>query len=268
MLTLESLRATLLRQQPNELDSRNGEELLQALQEQGLEEDLLTLLQEGGVTEETIPQFLYDMRKNCKRNTCLMRRTVRTCGVFAIHASTTSGPLTALRLNGNVSWRSWRNTFALSKNPSPPNIGTRRRTSSDATTPGCEELSPLNGGPVPLESKNRRRARNQKLIVLAVAHQLSSELALAIGKSVPPVGVDVAHMKLPFESCVLMLPKGTLVHPTDGDVGFIAYSRLEAKTRRISLLNSCPYFSFRQGMNVLIACMGQPTLLHWDLPLQ
>jgi hypothetical protein len=48
----------------------------------------------------------------------------------------------------------------------------------------------------------------------------------AIKHTFPRGNLDWTTMVLPHASMVMMVPRGTLVHPTEGDVRFIAYSRI------------------------------------------
>lgn len=54
---------------------------------------------------------------------------------------------------------------------------------------------------------------------------ITEEMALAIRQTTPPVDLDWPTIKLPFPAMVFMLPRGTLSHPTDGEVRFVAYAR-------------------------------------------
>jgi hypothetical protein len=53
----------------------------------------------------------------------------------------------------------------------------------------------------------------------------SETLRQIILKATPPTNLNWTTVALPFPAMVLMLPKGALLHPNEGDVRFIAYSR-------------------------------------------
>jgi hypothetical protein len=55
---------------------------------------------------------------------------------------------------------------------------------------------------------------------------LSPSIVEAILHTRPPANLDWTTMALPHAAMVLMLPRGTIVHPTEGDVRFIAYNRV------------------------------------------
>jgi hypothetical protein len=54
---------------------------------------------------------------------------------------------------------------------------------------------------------------------------ISREMADAIRETKPPIDLDWTTMQLPFPAMIFMLPKGSLVHPTLGDVQFMTYCR-------------------------------------------
>jgi hypothetical protein len=97
---------------------------------------------------------------------------------------------------------------------------------------------------------------------------LSSDMALAIQQTIPPQEFNWYEMPFPFEGGVIMLPKGSLVHPTEGDVAFVTWSRFKSKAAYESLLiPGTPYGSFHGGMTFLLLTMGGQHLMHWNLPL-
>jgi hypothetical protein len=55
---------------------------------------------------------------------------------------------------------------------------------------------------------------------------LSPIIVETIKHTFPRGNLDWTTMVLPHASMVMMVPRGTLVHPTEGDVPFIAYSRI------------------------------------------
>jgi hypothetical protein len=96
---------------------------------------------------------------------------------------------------------------------------------------------------------------------------LSEDIAQAIRKTVPPQAIEWYDMPLPFEAGCFMLPKGSLVHPTEGDVVFVAYARFKTGERLISnLVKGMPYGSENGGMT-LIALTLDGHLIHWNIPL-
>jgi hypothetical protein len=97
---------------------------------------------------------------------------------------------------------------------------------------------------------------------------LSKDIATAIEKTVPPGDIEWYSMPFPFEAAVFMMPKGSLVHPTEGDIGFIAYVRLRAGEERPSkLIPGRTFGSTNGGMTFLALTMTGHHLLHWNLPL-
>jgi hypothetical protein len=96
---------------------------------------------------------------------------------------------------------------------------------------------------------------------------LGADMALAIRKTVPPQQIEWYDMPLPFEAAVFMLPKGSLVHQTEGDVSFVAYARLKAGQRITTpLVPGMPVGSTNGGM-VFLALTRGGHLIHWNLPL-
>ena len=95
---------------------------------------------------------------------------------------------------------------------------------------------------------------------------LSDEIARAIRQTIPPPGdINWSDLRIPFDSGVFMLPKGSLTHPIDGDVHFVAYARLQAGKEFISPLCGKPYF-VENGVMIFLANAG-PHFFHWILPL-
>ena len=103
---------------------------------------------------------------------------------------------------------------------------------------------------------------------------LPPDIMTAIKRTTPPQAVEWYDMRMPFDACVFMIPKGTFTHPTNGDVAFIVYSRFKAGTRRDSpLIPGFEYGSVNGGMTFLALTMGPSGtgsggyFLHWTLPL-
>lgn len=97
---------------------------------------------------------------------------------------------------------------------------------------------------------------------------LSRDIATAIRQTTPPGDIPWYDMHLPFESGAFMMPKGAIVHPTDGDVPFIAWTRLRAhQEHRSPLFPGMPYGSTEGGMIFYALTLSGGYLLHWNLPL-
>lgn len=56
---------------------------------------------------------------------------------------------------------------------------------------------------------------------------VAPDLLKAVQMTVPPVDLDWVSLKLPFESAAFALPRGRLSHATNGDVGYVWYSRIK-----------------------------------------
>lgn len=96
---------------------------------------------------------------------------------------------------------------------------------------------------------------------------LSDSIAEALQKTTPPGAIDWYHMPMPFDAAVFMLPKGSLVHPTDGDVSFVCYARMPAGANFESkLVPGKPYCTLNGGM-VLAAAVESGYFIHWNIPL-
>jgi hypothetical protein len=54
---------------------------------------------------------------------------------------------------------------------------------------------------------------------------MTPQITQAIQQTTPPFDLDWTEMPLPFPAMTFMVPKGTLVHPTEGNVLFISYGR-------------------------------------------
>lgn len=96
---------------------------------------------------------------------------------------------------------------------------------------------------------------------------LSPNLAEALKLTQPPGAFDWYNMPMPFEAGVIMMPKGSLVHKTDGDVSFICWGRFRAgETYRAPLIPGKPYTSLNGGM-MLAAAVASGYFIHWNIPL-
>jgi hypothetical protein len=80
-------------------------------------------------------------------------------------------------------------------------------------------------------------ATNDKLALIAASdiveksvpvYYVAPQLVEAIVQTQPPEPLDWQNMHLPFESAAFVFPKGTLLHATGGECGFLWYSRMRA----------------------------------------
>lgn len=97
---------------------------------------------------------------------------------------------------------------------------------------------------------------------------LGADMALAIRKTTPPGDIHWYDMPMPFPACVFMMPKGSIVHPTEGDLAFIAYGRFRRGESHVSrLIPGMPYGSEQGGMTFMAITVKGLHLFHWNLPL-
>jgi hypothetical protein len=96
---------------------------------------------------------------------------------------------------------------------------------------------------------------------------LSRDIAEAIRLTTPPNALDWYTMPLPFEAAVFMMPKGSMRHPTEGDVEFISYARFPALERQISRLVPGQPYSLINGGLIMLALTQAGHLIHWNMPL-
>ena len=97
---------------------------------------------------------------------------------------------------------------------------------------------------------------------------IGHDMATAICKTMPPGLIHWYDMHMPFPACVFMLPKGTLVHPTEGDVVFAGYSRMKTGESHPSLLvKNFPYGCINGGMVFTALTASGQHFYHWNLPL-
>lgn len=73
----------------------------------------------------------------------------------------------------------------------------------------------------------------------------------AIKRTKPPTNLSWTTVALPFPAMILMLPKGALVHPSEGDVRFIAYSRFLGVKRDGTRIGMFVLFGFSERGIVL-----------------
>jgi len=76
-------------------------------------------------------------------------------------------------------------------------------------------------------SQNPLKTMAAGLMHLGMPHLwLTPAIVEGIKLTKPPRNLNWTRMALPFASMVMMLPRGAVVHPTEGDVRFIAYARV------------------------------------------
>jgi len=96
---------------------------------------------------------------------------------------------------------------------------------------------------------------------------LGKDLAVAISKTIPPMALEWNTMPMPFEAMTFMVPKGTLVHPLEGDASFIGFARFKAGERLESkLLPPSPYASINGAMTIFAKTEDGGHLMHWNIP--
>jgi hypothetical protein len=102
---------------------------------------------------------------------------------------------------------------------------------------------------------------------------VTKDMMQAIMQTVPPIELDWYNMKLPFPAMTFMIPRGTLVHPTEGDATFVSYSRLRigesvpalAVSPRNGALN---WVSANGGMIFFANTHDGGHLIHWNMPYE
>jgi hypothetical protein len=100
---------------------------------------------------------------------------------------------------------------------------------------------------------------------------VSAQMAQAIGYTNPPMEIDWHNMNLPFEGIVFMVPKGTLVHPIEGDLTYVSFSRLRMGENHTSLLinskNGLPrVYGYINGCLVITFSTVSGLLTHRNYP--
>lgn len=101
---------------------------------------------------------------------------------------------------------------------------------------------------------------------------IGKDMATAIGKTMVPGDVPWYDMPLPFPACCFMWPKGSLVHPTDGDVSFTAYGRFQKGEEYTSPLRPWEAYISGNGCMTVLAYTARVGdkggfLYHWNIPL-
>lgn len=97
---------------------------------------------------------------------------------------------------------------------------------------------------------------------------LTADMLEALMRTTPPQDIPWYTMAMPFEAGVLMLPKGTLVHPDEGDFGFVGWARFKTGEEHESkLLPGYTYGSINGGMMFIGVTMKGLHFFHWNLPL-
>lgn len=96
---------------------------------------------------------------------------------------------------------------------------------------------------------------------------LSQNVTEALMHTTPPGTIEWYEMPLPFQAAAFHLPKGSLVHETDGDVLFFCYARLKAGEQHLAqLIPGKPYGSVN-GSLLIGAQVEKGYFLHWNIPL-
>jgi hypothetical protein len=72
-----------------------------------------------------------------------------------------------------------------------------------------------------------------------------------IKRTKPPTNLNWTTVALRFPAMILMLPKGTLLHPSEGEVRFIAYSRFLGVKRDGTRIGMFVFFGFSERGIVL-----------------
>jgi hypothetical protein len=96
---------------------------------------------------------------------------------------------------------------------------------------------------------------------------LTPALAEAIGKTRSNIEIDWWNMKLPVDAGVLMLPRGILVHPQDGDILWIAWAKMQPGVAYPSPFNKEGGYSLVNGGIILLCYAECGYLTHWNIPL-
>ncbi len=82
------------------------------------------------------------------------------------------------------------------------------------------------------------------------------DLLQALALTSPPDRLRWDEMKLPFDACSFMLPRGSLVHPTVGECRYIWYARLNKSTRYQHPFDKATTFGFESAHFVVRMCFG------------
>jgi hypothetical protein len=80
---------------------------------------------------------------------------------------------------------------------------------------------------------------------------IGQEIVQTIKRTKPATNLNWTTVALPFPAMILMLPKGALVHPSEGDVRFIAYSRFLGVNRDGTRIGMFVFFGFSERGIVL-----------------
>lgn len=106
------------------------------------------------------------------------------------------------------------------------------------------------------------KVANMRVPVYWIGH----DMAQAIQQTVPPVEFDWVTTKLPLDSMVFMMPKGTLVHddPKEGEAMFVSFVRVRAGDEIPSLSSGGPRFYNMLGdAFTVFAVTTNGALMHW-----
>lgn len=96
---------------------------------------------------------------------------------------------------------------------------------------------------------------------------VAPDLYDAVRQTTPPIEkLDYYNMAMPFNAAAFMIPKGKLIHPTEGEVYFIAYSRHKAYEVFPSVARIGPKeWSSLNGGLISVAKTSR-YLTHWNMP--
>lgn len=99
---------------------------------------------------------------------------------------------------------------------------------------------------------------------------LSSDIALAIRHTTPPMDFEWHDMELPFDAAIFMLPKGTLAHEVDGDCAYVAYARCKKgeiyPCRLVPAQKTCGITN--GGFLVMTSTLEPPRTYHYHWPFE
>jgi hypothetical protein len=96
---------------------------------------------------------------------------------------------------------------------------------------------------------------------------VAPELLASLSQSTPPAELRWDAIELPFESALLMLPRGFLFHPKDGAIDYIAYGRFSPDSP-ITFPSRDKSFKLIEPTFILFtSCRENPTFPALDLTL-
>jgi hypothetical protein len=97
---------------------------------------------------------------------------------------------------------------------------------------------------------------------------VTRDMVEAIMQTVPPVELDWYNMRLPFPAMTFMVPRGSLVHPLEGDATFVSFSRMHLEDRVNNIARSYPKeWQSADGALTFFAHTDKGGhLIHWNMP--